>query len=90
MKIFLRFHTSLFINERVNNMNYPVKYEMDGSYFRVERNGKWENVVFSDLTTQERKEILNKKEKEFAINIADYLATQLYLIGKEYFEPAKE
>ncbi len=28
--------------------------DMDGIYFRVQRDGKWENLCFSDLTSEEQ------------------------------------
>lgn len=29
---------------------YPKKRNLDGVYFRVERDGKWENVCFTSIT----------------------------------------
>ena len=30
------------------------KFNLDGVYFRVKRNGKWDNICFSDLTEDEQ------------------------------------
>ena len=34
--------------------DYPTKRNLDGCYFRVERDGKWTNLCFSDMTDTER------------------------------------
>ena len=31
-------------------MAYPVKRDLDGIYFRVQRGNQWEAVCFTDLT----------------------------------------
>lgn len=36
-------------------MNYPIKYNMDGLFVRIERDGHFENVCFSDMTPEERR-----------------------------------
>ena len=38
---------------------------LDGVYFRVERDGKWQNICFSDLTTSEREEVLAGKDEQY-------------------------
>ena len=32
-------------------------YDLDGIYFRVERNGKWQSLCVSDLTLEELKSV---------------------------------
>lgn len=34
-------------------IEYPVQRDLDGMYFRVERNGEWRNVCLTDLTDEE-------------------------------------
>lgn len=34
-------------------MEYPVKRDLDGIYFRVCRDGKWQTVCMTDLTSDE-------------------------------------
>lgn len=31
-----------------------INRELDGCYFRIQRDGKWQNICFSDLTEIER------------------------------------
>lgn len=35
--------------------------DLDGSYFRVRRNGKWQSIPFSDLTEAEMFEVIDNK-----------------------------
>ena len=35
---------------------------LDGIYFRVNRDGKWCNVCFSDLTDKEKIEVMQNKD----------------------------
>lgn len=39
--------------------NYPTVLELDGVYYRVNRNGKWENRCFSDLTEAEQEKFMS-------------------------------
>lgn len=56
---------------------------LSGMYFRVERNGKWENVCFEDLEHDEMYEIMNSKDKEYVMALAEELAKTLNSIGEE-------
>lgn len=48
---------------------------LDSYYFRVNRDGKWRNICFSDLTDEERNQVgLNKSAewwKSFGIGLSD-------------------
>ena len=44
---------------------YPVCRDLDGVYFRVERNGEWLNLCFSDLTKRERDIVTNGRSAEW-------------------------
>lgn len=35
---------------------------LDGVYFRVKRNGKWDNICFSDLSETEKVDVLKNKD----------------------------
>ena len=50
------------------------KYDMDGIYFRIKRNDKYENVCFSDLTDEERVEVCSNKQIEWFIRVTHHLA----------------
>lgn len=38
---------------------------LDGCYFRIERDGKWQNICFSDLTQTERERVMDGKDAEW-------------------------
>lgn len=44
--------------------NYPTVLELDGVYYRVNRNGKWENHCFSDLTKTEQEAFMSTLSPE--------------------------
>ena len=64
---------------------------LDGIYFRVQRDGKWQNVCYSDMTQRERGEIARKKmenstpaeQAQWWRSMADLLADQLYDMGEQ-------
>ena len=64
---------------------------LDGIYFRVERDGKWTNVCYSDMEQSERDEIARRRaevstpEEQAAWwrSMADLLADQLYDMGEQ-------
>lgn len=62
---------------------FPEKRDLDGCYFRVERNGKWENVCFSDLTEQERSKVMAGKGGLWLSSLAEHLASRLRSIGDQ-------
>jgi hypothetical protein len=68
-----------------------LQRNLDGVYFRVERDGKWQNVCYSDMTATERDEVARKRaehatpEQQAAWwrSMADILADQLYDLGEQ-------
>ena len=58
---------------------------LDGIYFRVERDGKWENVCFSDLTDDEKEKVSMNRSAEWWKSLALHLAYRLREIG-DYFD----
>lgn len=45
---------------------YPKERNLDGIYFRVERDGKWLSLCFTDLTREEQEKVTtNYKEENF-------------------------
>ena len=36
---------------------------LDGCYFRIKRNEKWQNICFSDLSDSERSSVMNGRNK---------------------------
>ncbi len=68
-----------------------IQRNLDGIYFRVQRDGKWTNVCYSDMTADERDEVARKRaetstpEEQVAWwrSMADLLADQLYDMGEQ-------
>lgn len=59
---------------------------LDGCYFRVKRDGKWQSVCFSDLTEKERDELFEGETQRSALwwkSLAYHLADRLKKIGDE-------
>ena len=63
---------------------YPVKRDLDGAYFRVERDGKWLNLCFSDLTETERNKIMGDKTVPWLITLCNHLANSLHAMGDAF------
>lgn len=57
--------------------------KLDGAYFRVKRNNKWQNVCFSDMNTEERLEVLKDKDIEFVKRLCLIMADELRRLGDE-------
>lgn len=58
--------------------------ELDGVYFRIKRNDKWDNICFSDLTEEEMNEVLKDKDAEWLKSLCIILGKTLKEIG-DYF-----
>ena len=48
---------------------------LDGVFFRVERDGKWRNVCFSDLTEGQMRDVLKGRD-------ADWLRSMCVVLGQ--------
>lgn len=64
-------------------MKYPKQRELDSVYFRVEREGKWENICFSDLTDGEKQNVLDGKTDEWLRSMCVILSNVIRCIGDE-------
>jgi hypothetical protein len=64
--------------------DYPTIRNLDGCYFRVERDGKWLNLCFSDLTEQERGKVMSGKGVPWLISLAEHLADTLHAFGDAF------
>lgn len=64
-------------------MKYPKQRELDSVYFRVERDGKWENICFSDLTDDEKQNVLDGKTDEWLRSMCVILSNVIRCIGDE-------
>ena len=63
---------------------YPIERKLDGVYFRVKRNGKWGNVCFSDMTHEEREEVLGTRSLEWWKSLAGIMADRLRTVGDQF------
>ena len=54
---------------------------LDGVYFRIERNGKWENICFSDLTENEMKHVMKDRDEEWLKSLCMILGKTIRRIG---------
>lgn len=60
------------------------KRNLDCVYFRINRNGEWQNICFSDLTEAEMKEILNSKTKTWVDSLCIVLGKVIRAIGDQF------
>lgn len=47
-------------------MSYPTKRDLDGVYFRVERDGKWDPICYTDMTEEERETVIAERMRDWA------------------------
>lgn len=59
--------------------------ELDGVYFRVKRNDKYDNVCFSDMTEEEMKDVLQGRDTEWLKSLCIILGKKIKEIG-DYFD----
>lgn len=57
---------------------------LDGVYFRVNRNGQYMDVCFSDLLDREMVEILKDKDTEWLKSMCIILGKTIRAIGDEF------
>lgn len=57
---------------------------LDGVYFRVKRDGRYQSICFSDLTSEERDEILKDRPVEWLRNLCCILADTIQHIDEEF------
>ena len=55
-----------------------------GVYIRTERDGKWQNICFSDMTAEEMDKFLATKDKKWVDSLAKILAERLHEIGEQF------
>ncbi len=63
--------------EKVMNRN------LDGYYFRVKRDGKWDNVCWSDMTDEERDEQMTNRSEEWLKSLCKGLGNVIHKIGED-------
>lgn len=73
-----------------NSVIYPIERELDGIYYRIERDDKWYNLCFTDLTTAEQEEMIQKYDVEGLKRMVMLLAKILRDIGDSFNIIAKD
>ena len=61
-----------------------MERNLDGCYFRVQRDGNWCNVCFSDLSIEERNNVMSDRNTEWLKSLCNHLADRLVMIGDEF------
>lgn len=65
-------------------MNYPTERELDGIYFKVERNGIMKNICFSDMTADERKQCIASYDAEALRRMCIHFSDVIQNIGEQF------
>lgn len=60
---------------------YKEKRDLDGVYFRVNRDGKWMDICFSDLTKEERDTVCKGRDVFWLKSLCNILADTIYKMG---------
>lgn len=57
---------------------------LDGAYFRVLRDDKWQDICFSDLTEDEMNEVLKNRNEEWLKSLCIHLGNTISKIGDAF------
>lgn len=57
---------------------------LDGIYFRVKRNGEWDNICFSDLSETEKVDVLKNKDIDWVKSLCMILGKKIREIGDQF------
>lgn len=58
-----------------------IQRNLDGVYFRVERDGKWVSRCFSDLTEKEMHQVMAGRHVEWMRSLCVHLGQSLRAVG---------
>lgn len=61
-----------------------IKRNLDGCYFRVKRDSKFENICFTDLTVEEQEKVIDGKTDEWLKSLLLHIADRLRRIGDDF------
>lgn len=61
-----------------------IQRNLDGVYFRVERDGKWQNICFSDLTEDEMDSVLGNWNEDQLRRMCKVLGMTIKGIGDQF------
>lgn len=57
---------------------------LDGVYFRVKHDNEWQDICFSDLTEDERNEVMKDRSVKWLQSLCNILANKLKDIGDQF------
>lgn len=57
---------------------------LDGVYFRIKRENKYDNICFSDLTDEEREDVMKDRDEKWLKRLCCILADTLKTIGDQF------
>lgn len=60
------------------------KRDLDGVYFRIKRDGRWQSICFSDLTDEEMDAVLNGQTTIWLMSLCKHLGTAVRRLGDEF------
>lgn len=66
----------------MNSVN-QIKRNLDGIYFRVKRDEKWDNVCFSDMTQDEMENVMNNRDIDWLKSMCIQLGKTIRNIGDQ-------
>ena len=61
-----------------------IKRNLDGVYFRVLRDGKWDNICFSDLTQEEMETVMEGRDEDWLKSLCIRLGSTNRNIGDTF------
>ena len=68
----------------LESVDGDMNRNLDGVYFRIMRDDKWQNICFSDLTKEEREEVGKDRTLEWWKSMAFIMADCLKDIGDQF------
>ncbi|MGL4548542.1 hypothetical protein [Eubacterium aggregans] len=68
----------------MESKSYPTECGLDGIFYRVERNGKYVNRCFTDLTEDEQNEFLEKYDVPGLKRMCLLLAETVRTLGDQF------
>ncbi len=60
-----------------------ITRNLDGVYFRIKRDGLWQNICFSDLTEEEMEEVMKDRSGEWLRSLCKILGKTIRNIGDQ-------
>lgn len=62
-----------------------MKRNLDGVYFRMkDSDGTWGNICFSDLTDEQREDVMKGRDEKWLKSLCQTLAKAIRRIGDEF------